>query len=545
MSPASNYYELRFASCAPLALLDTVTMALAKPKIPSGLAQKVADVKPSMEVLRVKYKSQAGQVLAMCDSGVALLQQHGLMNLAVSKHVSRGGFHPRNRSLRGLTPSNVPKKLIGFKHSDFSLSLCYPTVVQRIPGDMGDDYEAANATLCNAETSKNMLAPITPGLLDCFTLTCNHTWQAVKLADHSKITTHGEFPGLAQACSVGIKVDEVHWVVEVEFPWMIDLMIEADNVVFQNASVDSSLDLLFKIQGLSSELVDSSGKADWGAILSRMKRTEFKRVNALPHYIDIVKGCCLLQTGKPNELLSNLDAFVKKQSHTEELPAASLAKLSQVWLGVNGCPHFVEGLFKACLKSPPRYIVNSQNVYLLQGDVLGFGKQQTLKFVQAGESNLATAHNIASQYAQHAEMNELFDVLLVRTAAHIVRRPIFGEHKSLNAVASIWYKDVEKFIGHKLQMTCPSEWHATVFAAPKLATKKLLGKQPQPNVSQPSTASLDPTVQHFKDKGVERGSLVAEKVSKLKFEVVAVTESTITLKSVTDGTPMEASTSGH
>ncbi len=505
------------------------------PSLPADVLAQANKIQPQMENLKGRYtlKTGQGQVVAMKDEGLELLRSVSLMTRGGKKLVNKQGFHPRNRSCRGVIPSEVPKKLETFKATGFSPDVCKPIVAGRVPGDIGDKYESLNQTVCNPNCH---LATVLSGSLDSFTLTCNHSVQALKLANERGGVTTGEHSKLADAIMNGVAVDDVHWLVEVLWPWMIDLIIEADNVTYQTAACDSAIDLTMKVQSLSRELVNDDGSPDWTAIESRIKRTELRRVEEIPFYIEFVKKHCI----ENQNLLAHVDEYAKTLEKVQEVPSAALAKLAGVWLGPIGCPEFIEAVYKACICAPEKYIQNGVNTYMAQGDATGLGNANMLKFVQMGDLMLSMARSMASKEnvpsAREKDVANMLDKLGVKIAAHIFKRPILGQYVSLNAIVGSWYADMEVLLGG-MKTPLPDGW-STSERAPKpkqqLSIKRLLGKQPKQIAS---AITL-----HFKSRGVEVGSLVVEKVSKVKYEVLKIKDDKITMKSRENSEEREAGT---
>ena len=512
-----------------------------KPAIPSGVQERLDKSRYMLNLLKLRYDAKAGQIMSMRDDSFTILKSYDLMTQGGTRMIAKGGFHPRNRSKRGLTPANVPLKVESFKATGFSAAACRPVVVGRVPGEWGDAYEQANIDLCNAPASKEMLCPVTSGILESFTLICNHSWQALKLGSLDSTIDHREYKylGLASAISDGIQVDDIHWAVEVEHPWLIDLIIEADNIVAQASNSDSSMDLCYKIQGLASELVDSRGKPDWDSILIRLKRTEFRAVDDLPHYIDMVNHCFL-----GNDLLQKLDAFAKTLKVVQPFPIMSLAKLGSVWLGPEGCPLFTEGVFKACMRAPSKHIINNQNVFFTSADAIALGKSHMLPFVQAADASLEQARALASTLVQGdaTKKQELLDACFVRTASHILKRPIQGEFKSIGAIGGQFYSDMSMLVG-QLETPMPNSWTQPGSEASKALAKKASSKKGDVAVGASSSTQKNPIVAHFNDKGLEVGSLVLEKVSKDKYEITRIKGDKISLKAVDGGETRESLTS--
>ena len=151
-----------------------------------SIAARLASANSELLAIKERCESKDPQIMAIRDDAFNVLEKYGLVT-PIRKPISRGGFHPRNRGKRGLTPSEVPKKVDKFMTSGFSASVLKPITIQRIPGHIGDEYEASNIELCNAPSSKGMLAPVAGGALDSYTL--------------SRVTTRGKHPSSQPPCT--------------------------------------------------------------------------------------------------------------------------------------------------------------------------------------------------------------------------------------------------------------------------------------------------------------------------------------------------------
>ena len=108
-----------------------------------SIAARMTSASSELLAIKARYESKDPQIMAIRDDAFTVLGKYGLVT-PIRKPISRGGFHPRNRGKRGLTPSEVPKKADQFMTSGFSASVLKPITIQRIPGQIGDGYETSN-----------------------------------------------------------------------------------------------------------------------------------------------------------------------------------------------------------------------------------------------------------------------------------------------------------------------------------------------------------------------------------------------------------------
>ena len=504
-----------------------------------SISARIGAAHDALLVIKQRYDSKDPQVVAIRDDAFGVLEAHGLVT-PVRKPIDRCGFHPRNRGRRGLTPSEVPKKMHSFETSGFSANILKPITVQRAPGKVGDDYENENIKLCNTTSSEGMLAPVVEGLLDSYTLTCNHSWQALKLAKIVGNAEQNKNNNIASVIEYGLNVLELPYQLESDHSWLIDLIIDADNVPQGIVVHDGTIDLCFKIRNLASELTLPDGSPDWAAVDLRARRTEVKRPDDIPHLVQFVRSSCM---GSASNLLASIDIYAKSMKVVQEVQAQVLGKFESVYLGPSGCPLWREAVWKAIMRAPSKYIVNNVNTYVNQTDITNMGKQPQLKFVTSAEGVLEQARTIASDASVDKDKaRNLFDVLGVRLVAHNAKRPLIGEFKSMLAIAGDFYHQMTKLTPtlHHLTTELPTGWvlpQQTITIVEK--AKACLG-----DISaMTGSASTEQIVAHMKLHGVEEGCIVIEKSSKAKYHVAMITASEIKLTNDKNDQVERASTS--
>ena len=387
-----------------------------------SISTRMEAAKDNLLTIKQRYDSKVPQIIAVRDDVFAILEKHCLVT-PVRKSLDRGGFHPCNRGKRGLTPSEVPKKLHSFQTSGFLASLLKPVTVQRVPGKVGDDYERDNLKLCNSKNSEGMLAPVVEGLLDSYTLTCNHSWQALELAATMGNGDQNKKNNISSVIEYGLSVMELPYQLEAEHPWLISLIIDADNVPQGIVMHDGIIDLCFKIHDLARELQLPDGSPDWDAVDLRSRRTEVKRPDDISHLIQFVRSSCMEPT---NKLLATVDSYAKRMKDVQEVPAQVFGKFESVYFGPSGCPLWREAVWKAIMTAPSKLIVNNVNIYINQSHITNMGKQPQFKFVISAEGILEQARAIlASNVKVHEDKESCaFDILGVRLVAHSITKTI-------------------------------------------------------------------------------------------------------------------------
>ena len=184
------------------------------------------------------------------------------------------GTFPRNRSNTVLDEGNLEDKLVGLHTGGLSLSeLSRAVAVARPHGAKGNDWEKRCAEV--ARLSKGKIADVLPETLESFTLCCNHTKEALRCiyygtrSDNPLYAIDGkvavaQFQGrggsFADALENGIHVLMIDAEVEDAFPWLIDELMEADNVTNQLATKDTDLALLRKVKKEAQKLAATDEK---------------------------------------------------------------------------------------------------------------------------------------------------------------------------------------------------------------------------------------------------------------------------------------------
>ena len=502
-------------ACESLAIEDIVM---------ASMDQRLSDADAALAALKTRYESADSQLVAIRDEVFVVLENKGLIEHNV-KFVGRAGFHPRNRGKRGITPSEVPNKLAGFKASGFSASLLKPVMVKRSPAERGNTYEQVNIVLCNATASDGMLAPVGAGTLDSFTLTANHSWQALKLAQYSECDP--KFKAIHAALNDGLHVIELPWQLEERHPWLIDLIIEADNVPQGIVVNDSTLDLCYKIKNLSQELKrGEDNTTDWDAVEARMKRSAVHRPTDVPFLIEFVRSSCL----SPRfDLLDDVDQFSKRLQVVQEVPAKVMGKFESVYLGPSGSPLWRAAVWKAIMRAGSKYVSNGVNTYTTLSDVINMGKSVQLKPVQSAEVIMEQARDTESKSNIPTHVtSDLIDTLGIRLVAHSKR---LGEFKSQLAIAGDFYHNMKSNVGATI-VDMPNEWILPQHGGGDDADTHANATKNNGKHCVSGTTSACTNVQivmHMKLRGVEVGSAVIEKVSKEVFKVVKITADQISL----------------
>ena len=219
--------------------------------------ERVCAMRPTMDKYKKEFAQPSPPRANLRDNIYRDVQSFGLAEF-VKVTVQKMGTHPRNRSKTVLDEANLEVKLIGLHTGGLSLSeLARAVAIKRPHGAKGHEWEKRCAEI--AKKSNGKIAEVMPESLECFTICCNHTKEALRCiyygtrSDNPVYALDGkvalaQFQGrgasFADALENGIYVLMIDPEVEDAHPWLIDELMEADNVTNQLATKDSDLALM-------------------------------------------------------------------------------------------------------------------------------------------------------------------------------------------------------------------------------------------------------------------------------------------------------------
>ena len=263
---------------------------------------------PEIDAIMAKSRENKCIPIMLRDEGFTVLAEYGLGEVKPCAWMDTG-FHPMNRSKSGIIPAKVGDKITHFHTKGISLLECSKAVsVARIPGAVGDQHEAENIAI--AKKSDGHLAPVKQGSLTQFTLTCNHTVQAVKAvmaeARHGdkEIAPEGTInraliesrqPSFAQTARNGAPFFQINGIVEVKRPQFISLLIETDNIPNAIAARDTSSTLLWKAFNAITDIDSNADSADMGdkekldLAIARVAMSEIGKDDEIPAYVHFAR----------------------------------------------------------------------------------------------------------------------------------------------------------------------------------------------------------------------------------------------------------------
>ncbi len=373
---------------------------------------RIEAARPDMQAISKKYASPGAIIVGLRDQAFAKLQIFGLAQ-KTKITIESTGYHPWNRSTSGVDCSDASTKLVKFHKGGLSFcELARSCTIQRIPGQVGDFYEARNMEL--AEASMGKLAPVQGGSLQRFSLTCCHSIQALRggqaevTSDDPDMSRDGKISkallidkdpeGFGVAFTEGFDSLEIHYEVEVHFPDIIRLIIEADNIPNSISKQDHSITLLMKVHQAAKDVLPKlrngslTEDAYWLLVTSMVTRSELSREAEIPSYVMFVKEW----SGGMDDpfVLKELDSFVKTVSVIREIPAQVLAKLATLDL----CPaigvHWRMACMKCMISSSDNWSSGNRSTFFTQNDVQSMQSKTTKPQVLTADKHMLEAKNL-------------------------------------------------------------------------------------------------------------------------------------------------------
>ena len=509
-----------------------------------SIDQKLAAADVEFQAMTIAYKDTSAQLVFLRDEIFRVADSFEISTLR-TVHCAGVGHHPKNRP---LTVARVPQKVTGFTLTGFSPEECKRAcVVGRIPGDVGNAYEGACTQ--TAKDSQGQLAEVVAGSLTEFTLTCNHTFQALRCvyfgtaSDEEGITKDGRFSkplvqakskSLMQAVETGVAhVRCFPYQFELKYPELVECIIEADNIPLQSAEKDTTVDRLVKCHkhALNNRLED--GTPDWKRIELLMKRSEPDRAHDVASIIGWMKSSC----GGVEDpwIMNDIVRFQRSLKVYRDIPPNVLGGFEKVNLGVTSCPYWRAGVAKAILLARPSDMVNGVNTYMSCSDVAGHAKN-SIKFIETANAYMQRARELALDKSlkklPKAEIDLILDTFDIRLVGHILKRPLKGTFTSMMSIGTALHASFVEaaFLNNlKYKVECPADWKAagTVFVAASSAARvATLSK---------TTATKETVTAFLKDAGYKMNEVVRERASQRACTITDITDTEVVLRDIAKG----------
>ncbi len=270
-----------------------------------------------------------------------------------------------------------------------------------------------------------------------------------------------------------------------------------------------------------------SGETDWVLVEKMMLRSEVLRPCGIPCPVSWARS---YPGGRDPYVHLDVLHFAKGLKVARELQSAVLGSFEKIYLGPSGSPYWRGAAVKAMLSARQKDITNGINMYVSVTDVQNWGKAN-LKFVQSANSIMEQAREITTERAVQtigADIIEtLIDTLDIRLCAHVQKRPLQGEFKSLLEIAGQFF-DLRTACQHarvKFTDEPPKEWILPTAAAATVANTRVS------KVTELCKGKLTASqvAVHFKTQKVEAGKKVTEISSRRVLVVEEINDTSVVL----------------
>ena len=502
------------------------------------MAQRADAADAEMKRITLASRKKGAVMVSLRDE---IYQHLGSFGLAESKVVSwmDTGFHPWNRSKTAIIPSKVQSKVSHFYSTGLSSLECSKAcAVQRSPGQAGESHEAVNVKIvanCNSQ-----LAPVKDGSLAQFSLTCNHTCQAVRaviaevphpnplFAPNGNISramfeSHDPTFGKTIRDSTWFQISHI---VEDRWPEIIRVIIEADNIPNSIAEKDTTGTLLWKCHAAITDVFDTTVVFDhpmtdaekWELIEARVQRSEIGREQDVQHYVAFTKEW----SGgiKDPFVLTEFEAFTKSLPEVRDISAPMLGKLAKLDLGAAQGALWRSAVLKVAS--------NPSEKCVLPCDVAAMATVKTRPHVLTANKHMIEARRVVAQAKQNpavdgAKVQRAMDLLDQRLFKHVMNRA-----RNFKSTNEICFNLFESVIAAGAALDCPKQWQRTGQQAKdeSTASKRSIAELA---VSGPV---LEAVVEALKGKGCELGSQCLHAQSDLPYQVILITGELVKFKGI-------------
>ena len=409
----------------------------------STAQQRYEAAEEDLEALVQQSRAKDAIMVSIRDECFKCLASYGLGECRICGWMETG-FHPWNRSTSGIVPAKVSLKVEAFHTCGISLLECSKAVsVGRGKNAGGDSNEKINSYVCN---NNDYLASVKKGTISQFSLTCNHTCQAVRAVmcearhDNTDIAPQGyikkAFLESRQSAFSATSRDGMVWfqidpIVEEHKPAIIRIIIESDNVPNAIAQKDTSSTMLWKcfyeVRDVFSDPAhnDLDDKEKYIFAEAKILRTALGRANEVPHYMEFVKQW----SGSSDDpfVLKEYEEFIKARSEVRDINAQIIGKLAAAKLGTGACVWWR----LACLKLHS----NPTEKPLQVSEVAAMSSDRLRRQVHDASERMMQSRIVCTETKDGVEIGRLQkarDLLDQRLGKHVRKRS--KDYKSLNDV---------------------------------------------------------------------------------------------------------------
>ena len=505
------------------------------------LENRMEEARDELEALESEAMRKESPLVTIRDKIYIVLLRYGLANILwVSCLVT--GFHPWNRSTSGIIPSKVENKVCKFGTHGFSFAECLRACSVKRNPKSGQAHEAINIEVTSASSQ---LANVTPGSLQQFSLTCNHTNQAIRAIDagvplcDKKIAPEGTVnkalmcqkdpDGIGQAVHKGMPWLQIEGIVEEQMPNIIKIVIEADNIPNELADVDATQSLLLKCHAMLMEATarsppDTAEKDIIDLALTLAMRTEITR--SKEDLLIFIQYAQKWGGGDEPTLLRDIDGHAKRIQALRDLPAALLQPLKDLSLGAATGALWRTAVIKLHLNGAEKPFSTT--------DIRSMASDTKKPFVLKAEEHMHTARAMKAQCGDASDIQEKFmnflEMFDFRMVKHVTNRS--RDFKTTTEIINMFIQDCRS----EGLSNVPVKWGS--IATPKAKAKASTKPSPNPANAQcesvminmvSGVADSDTILQILEKKGCKPGNECKSVANDLKYKIMSMDTKTTKL----------------
>jgi hypothetical protein len=436
---------------------------------------KLVAASPAIASVIARARLPDAKLVMLRDEAFLILETHELQYVS-RLHSTQVGVHPRNRAASGIVAQEVHRKLRKLVQAGFSFEECRnAAAVEREPGEVGDSMELKNALLVDA--SGGQLASVAASSLKVFSVTCGHTNQALRAAHHGLpseddlVSVAGRVsvgkiseqdPNLGRAIREGLNWKVMVWQAAREWPEIVDLLIDADNIPTSNMSrADTNIVVLWRIIKAAKDM-QAVKTIDWSEVVTLVQRTQDRSAVDLESLcLYVAKWSGGLETSM---YLSEIDAWVKSLRVAREIPPVVIRRLAELDLGPGIGGEWRCACMKAMAACTDKYIGQAgESRYLTAGDILPM-QMKIKRFVLVAQDIMTKARSMADA-TLGLDLNvrvAILGRLDIRLVGHVLHRPLLETFASMAAIGYAFWVELQGAVFG--DVVCPEQWQ---LAAPR------------------------------------------------------------------------------
>jgi hypothetical protein len=437
---------------------------------------KIVAATPAIASVIARARLPDAKLVMLRDEAFQILETHELQYVS-RLHSTQVGVHPRNRAASGIVAQEVHRKLRKLVQAGFSFEECRnAAAVEREPGEVGDGMEEKNVLLVGA--SDGQLASVAASSLKVFSVTCGHTNQALRVA-HSGLSSTDDLVSVAGRVSVGKISDQdpnlgkairegLTWKVMVwqaarEWPELVDLLIDADNIPTSNMSrADTNLVVLWRILKAAREMAATHDKINWAEIVTLIQRTQDRTAVDLESMcLYVAKWSGGLETAI---YLAEIDSWIKSLRVAREIPPVVIRRLAELDLGPGIGGEWRCACMKAMAACTDKWIGQAgESRYITTGDISSM-QAKCKALVLVAQDMMTKARSMADD-TLGLDLNVKVAVLGrldIRLVGHVLNRPLLEKFASMAEIGHAFWVELQGAAG--AAVVCPAQW---LLAAPR------------------------------------------------------------------------------